>query len=315
MTELSQTAPNLAAVTEAIAASSVFQKKAVKRLLEEADQAYLDFAESVCRRMLEAARLQGGPAEPAYLAKAYLDYTKSIRTEEMFFAKEGRYRHQDFDLVYQNVYGRDDYMFDYVMGLGMTQIFWPNHYAIMRFYLDEFLPLAAGARTGAEVGVGHGLFHAGLLAAAGQCRTTMLDISPASLAQTKALIQASGLDPERAQARQVDVQKEIPLDDGSLDVLLMGELVEHLAEGERVMAEMAGKMAPGGCCFFTTAANAPAEDHLLLFRTSGEMRDFIARTGWEVVKEHLGTLKGMSVEKADAEGHNLNYAAALRAKA
>lgn len=315
MTQLADRAPNLVKVTEAIAAASVFQKKAVKKLLEEADETYIQFAESVCSRMLAAAQAQEPKTDHAYLAKAYLDYTKSIRTEEMYFAKEGRYRHEDFALVYQNVYGRDDYMFAYVVGLGMTQIFWPNHYAIMRFYLDQFLPLARDARNGAEIGVGHGLFHAELLRAAPHCRSVMLDISPTSLAQTRRMVAATGLDPERAEPRNVDVQKEIPLPDGSLDVLLMGELIEHLQDGERVMGELRAKMAPGGICFFTTAANAPAEDHILLFRTSGEIRDFISRTGWEVVREYLGALKGMSVEKADAEGHNLNYAAALRVKA
>ena len=83
----------------------------------------------------------------------------------MYFAKEHSYRYSNFDEVYEKVYGQDDYMFNYVNGLAITQIYWPNHYKIFRFFLDNFLKqLDPNAQLNcAEIGVGHGLFHAHLL--------------------------------------------------------------------------------------------------------------------------------------------------------
>lgn len=288
-----------------------FQKKAVNRLIEAADETYFVFAENVVLRLLRA---YGREDAHEHLAEMYLWYTKTIRVEEMFYAKEGRYRYSDYGKVYENVYGRDEYMKDYVVGLGMTQIFWPNHYSIMRYFIDNFIPRVKGFTTGAEIGVGHGLFHSELLKGAQEMTTTMLDVSASSLDMTRRMIAATGLDPDRATPVRVDVQKEIPLAEGSVQALLLGEIIEHIQFGEELMSAMIAKMAPGGLCFFTTAANAPAEDHILLFKNTGEIRDFIARTGWMVLDEQLGTIGGMSIEKAEKGGHNINYAAVIAAR-
>ena len=302
--------PHLSRVVDVIAATSVFQKKAVGKLLAGATPEFVAFADDLVRRLNEAL---GGGDNYEFLAVSYLDYTKSIRLEEMRFNKEGRYRRTSFDEAYRDVYGRDDYMRFYVAGLGMTQIFWPNHHAIVRFFLDDFLPRVRGFERGAEVGLGHGFFHSELLRAAPAMRTTMMDVSPVALAMAHAMIRAIGLDAGRAEAVLVDVQKEIPVPDGSLDALLMGELIEHLEQPDAVMSAFAKKMSPRGLCFFTTAANAPAEDHILLFKTAVEIRAFLARHGWRVVREQTGTLNGMSLEDAERGGHNINYAAVLAA--
>ncbi len=308
ITERLSDAPDLSQVVAHICAKSPFQKKAMARNFSAADPGYIAFADGLVSRLLRA--VERGPAHD-YLADAYLAYTKQIRIEEMYFAKEHTYRLSRFEDAYREVYSRDDYMFDYVVGLGMTQILWPNHWAIVQFYVNEFLPLIGAASRGAEVGVGHGLFHAEMLRAAPEMRSRMLDISPTSLEMTRRMIVATGLDPKRAEKVECDIQKGIPVEDASLDVLLMGELIEHIENGAAVLGQFTKKMKPGGLCFFTTAANAPAEDHILLFRTTGEIREVVSGAGWKIKKEHLGTLNGMSVEEAEADGHNINYAAVI----
>jgi 2-polyprenyl-3-methyl-5-hydroxy-6-metoxy-1,4-benzoquinol methylase len=311
MSEIGKQAVNFKKVIKFINAKSVFQKKATEAIMNAADFQYFEFAEDFITRFNRAIA-EGENFE--YMATAYLNYTKSIRIEEMHFVKENTYRYNDFSEVYEKVYGRDDYMLDYVVGLGMTQIFWPNHYQIVRFFLDHYLPLINNFEKGAEIGVGHGLFHSELLRVAPRMTTTMLDISQTSLNMTTKLISATGLDPDRAKPVLCDVQKEIPLPDVSLDALLMGELIEHLGDGRSFMAAIAAKMKLSGFCFFTTAANAPAEDHILLFRDTKEIRELIDQAGWDVVDEYVGTLRGMTVEEAEAGGHNINYAAVLKTK-
>jgi len=295
-------------VIEEISKRSMFQKKALLGFMDLVELRYFEFAEDLVKRMLKV--LDQGECYD-YLAEIYLWYTKTIRIEELFFAKEGRYRLTEYEEVYDKVYGRDEYMFDYVIGLGMTQIFWPNHWQIMLYFLDEFLPRVESSRSGAEVGVGHGIFHSELLRGCPNLTSKLLDVSPVSLEMTQKMIMATGLDMNRAEPILCDIQQKIPIEDGSLDALLMGELIEHIEKGEEVLTGMANKMKKTGFCFFTTAANSPAEDHILLFKTIGEIRDFIDRTGWRVLDEHLGTLRNMTVEEAEKEGHNINYAAIL----
>lgn len=303
--------PHLWKVVEKIAKQSLFQKKALFRYIESADQRYFDFAEDLVKRMLKVVNSE---ERYDYIAKTYLWYTKTIRIEEMFFAKEHRYRYSDYNSVFEKVYGCDEYMFDYVVGLGMTQIFWPNHWAILKYFLDTFIPKVKTFTTGAEIGVGHGIFHSELLRGCPSMVSKLLDVSSVSLKMTRKMIAATGLNPDRAQPIQCDIQKEIPLEDESIDALLMGELIEHLQEGEAVMTAMTEKMKKTGYCYFSTAANSPAEDHILLFRSIGEIRNFIDRTGWKIVDEHLGTLNNMTVKESEHGGHNINYAAVLAVK-
>ena len=300
--------PNCAAVVREIGARSKFQKKALAKLIENTDHRHLEFADDLIRRLMAVANRPDGHV---YLAEIYLWYTKLIRVEEAHFAANKSYRYSDYQEVFERVYGRSDYMRDYAAGLGMTQVFWPNHWAIVRYYLDSFLPRVTSARAGAEVGVGHGLFHAELLRVAHGLKTSLLDVSQSCLDFTQRMIHETGLAADRAAPVLCDVQASIPLADASLDVLLMGEIIEHLEKGRDVMAAMAKKMRPGGLCFFTTAANAPAEDHILLFRTCDEIRSLLQECGWQIIDEHLGTLRGMSVQEAERDGHNINYAATI----
>ncbi|HEA66435.1 MAG TPA: class I SAM-dependent methyltransferase [Desulfobacterales bacterium] len=302
---------NLYKIIEQIAALSPFQKKAINRYCNIADKRYFEFAESLANRMLKVVDCEDGYE---YIAKTYLWYTKTIRIEEMYFRKEGNYRYSDYEEVFRKVYGRDDYMIDYVVGLGMTQIFWPNHWEIFKFFLDSFIPKVKDFSNGAEVGVGHGLFHSELLRGCPEMQSKLIDISPSALKMTQKMIEATGVDSKRAEPIICDIQKEIPVEDESLDALLMGELIEHIQDGEAVMSNMATKMKTSGFCYFSTAANSPAEDHILLFRTVKEIRDFIDKCKWRVLDEHLGTLRQMTIEESEKDGHNINYAAVLAVK-
>ena len=306
-----QTNPKFTTLVDKIKELDPFQKKSIEKILAGADEEYFNFAESVVSRILKVVD-RGNCFD--FLAETYLWYTKLLRVQEMYFAQEGKYRYDSYDEVYDKVYSRDNYMFNYVVGLGLTQPLWANHYRIFRFFLDDFIPMIKHARFGAEVGVGHGLFHSETLRGAPELKSVLLDVSSISLEFTRKMIRATGLNTERVNTFKVDVQKDIPLEDNSLDVLLMGEFIEHVQDGERVLAELAQKMSTDGYCYFSTAANAPAEDHILLFKTVGEIRDIIDKCEWRVVKEKWFTLKEMSIEQAEAESQNINYCAVLKIK-
>ena len=300
---------NFVKLVDEIQKKDVFQKKSIQKLLSQYGDEYLEFAESVVVRVLRAVG-RGDCFE--YLADTYLWYTKLLRIEEMYYAKEGKYRYNNYEEVYEKVYSRDEYMFDYVVGLGLSQPLWANHYKIFRFFLDEFVPMIHQGKNGAEIGVGHGLFHSEAMLGAPELKTYLLDVSKTSLDMTQKMIKASGIDPKRATPVNVDVQKDIPLEDRSLDVLLLGELIEHIQDGEHVMTTLSKKLKTDGHCYFSTAANAPAEDHILLFKTPDEIRTFVNKCGWEIVKERMFTLNNMSIEYATENLKTINYCAVIQ---
>lgn len=293
---------------EEVRNQSKLQAKVVDRIIAEFDEEYLRFAETVVQRITKAA---GGQVDYRYLAKIYLWYTKTVRIEEMYFAKEKAYRLKTYKEAYEQVYSRDDYMREYAIGLGLTQIMWPNHYSIFRFFLDQFVPLIRSAKTGAEIGVGHGLFHSEALLGAPEMSSFLIDVSPATLEFTKKTIAASGISSARVTTYVGDIQKQNPIPDRSLDALLFGEIIEHIEEGEAVFVKLSKKMKETGLCYFSTAANAPAEDHILLFTSIQEIRSFIKKCGWNINFDRCFTLNNMSVEEAEAGGHNINYSAVL----
>ena len=137
MKNLEQLAPNFIQLVDEIGSLNPLQKKSIKKIINSNDEQYLEFAESVVVRMLVS--VDRGECFD-YLAKTYLWYTKLLRIEEMYYAQEGKYRYENFKEVYEKVYSRDDYMFDYVVGLGLSQPLWVNHYRIFRFFLEEYVP-------------------------------------------------------------------------------------------------------------------------------------------------------------------------------
>lgn len=309
-----ESCPNLKAVVDQISETSVFQKKSINRYIANADDRFFQFAETVVSRMIDVVDHVEADQKLKYIADTYLWYTKTIRLEELYFRKHSEYRLKSFKEAYEQVYSRKDYMVDYTVGLGMTQIFWGNHWGTFQFFLDKFLPTVKDGELGAELGVGHGLFHAEFLKACPNMKSKLCDISESSIATTKKMIKATGLDPDRATACLGDVQENIPIEDNSLDAVLMGEFIEHIEKGEEVMTEMSKKIKPTGHCYFSTAANAPAEDHILLFRTTKEIRDFVDKCGWNIKEEYVATLNNLSVEVSEKEGHNINYAAVITKK-
>lgn len=299
--------PNLLSVCLEIQTLNKFQKKALSRIIAGSDHRRLDFGEEWLLSLMNAV----GDDAIKVLANDYVEYTKMIRREEMYYFQNQKYAYDDYNEVYDRVYSNDEAMSHYVTGLGMTQIFWENHYRICRFFLDVFLPKVSGARRGAEIGVGHGFFHSRALAACEDLKTKIIDVSPYAIEFTKKICAIKGVSSDRFESSLNDIQKQIPISDGELDMLLMGEVIEHLAEGEAVMTNMAKKMSDNGYCFFTTAANAPAEDHILLFKSVNEIHSFIERCGWRVVDEMVATINDIPIKQAEESLSNINYAAVL----
>jgi len=91
-----------------------------------------------------------------------------------------------------------------------------------------------------EIGCGTGV-HAKLLAAAG-ARVTAVDLTPTAVELTRRRLELAGLD---ADVREADAES-LPFPDGSFDFVWSWGVIHHSESTERVAAEIARVLRPGG---------------------------------------------------------------------
>lgn len=243
-----------------------------------------------------------------YLAESYLTILGDTLDEQLFFRDNGRYRHSTFADVAESVYHDRDYMDRYMYGLAITNFLWPNHVAMARF-LRETLPRD---RTGRylEVGPGHGFLLLSAIEVGSFDDFLGVDLSAASVAQTQTIIDHFHPD---APAR-IELQNFLEADDlepGSFDAIVMGEVLEHVEQPEVFLGRIAELAKDDGYIFITTCINAPAVDHIYLWRTTDELEEMIAASGLSIVKPLRLPYEGKSLEESRAQQLPVNVAYVL----
>ena len=183
-------------------------------------------------------------------------------------------------------------MFRYAIGLGTSQLFWENHLKVFKFYKENLVKKVKKDPLIAEIGMGHGLFTAEIFRRHNKASSIMIDVSDMCLKFAKEMSLISGAKKNNITLKKDDIQKKISIEDNSLDVLLLGEVIEHLAEGKKVMKNLSKKIKKNGICYFSTPANGPAEDHILLFTKVNQIRKFIKDCSWKIIKDSPITLGG-----------------------
>jgi len=244
-----------------------------------------------------------------YLARSYNTIVVDTLREQVFFQRHDRYRYATYAEVAGSVYQNDDYMRRYMYGLALTTYLWPNHRVMRRFFLEQLPRDRAG--TYLEIGPGHGMFFLAALRASGFTRFEGIDISPTSCAMTEAIV-ASGLFGRHAgyaiRCRDFLADGDEP---ASCSAIVMGEVLEHVEAPLAFLAKIRSLAAPGGFVFVTTAINAPAVDHIWLFRSPAEVTAMAAAAGLRVTAELVVPYTGLSLEESLRTRMPINIALAL----
>lgn len=243
------------------------------------------------------------------LVKAYKLICEDTLREQIYFKRHGRYRYSTFAEVADSVYFDPDYMSDYMYGLALTQFLWPNHRELFR-YFERMLSKSKPGRY-LEVGPGHGAFFGRAI------RTDLfqfclgVDISPTSLAMCRKLLVATGVDSSRWELVENDFL-ELSGDVERFDSIIMGEVLEHVERPQVFLDKIHDLAVPGGFAFITTAINAPAIDHIYLFRTVDEVKSMAEASGF-VVEDYLATpYPGSTMEESERMNLPTNIALVLR---
>lgn len=245
----------------------------------------------------------------ADLAHAYQTITLDTMREQFYFKRYGTYRYSTFKEVADKVYFDDDYMTRYMYGLAITLYLWPNHLQIVRFF-RETLPRFDGGRY-LEVGPGHGVFMRHAVHTGGFDLCLGVDLSPTSLDLTRRLLSSDRrVTPDSWALRQADFLCADNLEE-TYDAIVMGEVLEHVEQPKQFLERIAELASAETHIFITTAVNAPAVDHIYLYRSVDEVVDQAAAAGLKTRKLLATPYSGLSMERTVAENLPINVAIVL----
>ena len=248
--------------------------------------------------------------DTGYLADCYMTIVEDTLREQMYFQRHGHYRHNSFADVANDVYFNDEYMSRYMYGLALTSFLWPNHLAMARFF-NETLPTD---KTGAylEIGPGHGYYLMTAMARSAFTSFLGVDISKTSIEQTRALITHFAPDKKDAfDLKEMDFL-DSSLPDNSFDAIVMGEVLEHVEKPDAFLKEIARIAKPDAYIFVTTCINAPAVDHIYLFKSPDELDTLFHDCSLEIATPCLCPYEGKTLEESAALKLPVNVAYVLR---
>lgn len=206
---------------------------------------------------------------------------------QMQFAKAGaaEYKAKDYDKVFAEVYGNASTMQQYLDGLLLTYISWPNHHRLLRWYIERYTRVAAPGKC-LEIGPGHGWLALEQVRSNPANTLLGLDISPHSVAYTNAVLGAAGPGVRgRYRVIETDAQKELAGVAEPFQRIVVAEVIEHLPDPGAMLRMLARHATRETLWFITTVVNIEAPDHLFLFRSLEEVREFFTGCGLAIVEE------------------------------
>ena len=248
-------------------------------------------------RVMDIFVRAGGGERLEQGAEAFATICFDFILRQARFLKTGHYaaEGQASQLV-ESLYANEEKMLGYYLdGLFLSYALWRNHALLYRFLCSEFLPRLGDARVIGEIGVGNGLMAATLLNSSLVERYVGVDIGSTVLAYAARLSSALGV-ASRFIPRKVDVSKPSEFDrliaEERWDGLLCCEVLEHVAEPQRLLDGLAKLLRPGGVALITTVANLEAEDHVYLYQDAEHIRRHLRGTGFEISRELVAPVKG-----------------------
>jgi ubiquinone/menaquinone biosynthesis C-methylase UbiE len=245
-----------------------------------------------------------------YLAECYLTIVEDTLEEQIYFMKHKEYRHKTLQEVADKVYFDPEYMNRYMYGLAITGFLWPNHVSIVRFFKETLPSDKKGAYL--EVGPGHGHFMMTAMEAGSFDEFLGVDISATSIEQTRSIIDHfAHKNAEKVRLELRDFLAVDDLPDASFDAIVMGEVLEHVEEPAKFLQRIAQLAKPDAHIYITTCINAPAIDHIYLWRTIESLEAMIRDNGLSIERHHYLPYTGKSLAETQEAEMPINVAYVL----
>jgi 2-polyprenyl-3-methyl-5-hydroxy-6-metoxy-1,4-benzoquinol methylase len=241
------------------------------------------------------------------LVDDYIDFCASYMREQVLFQQTGEYpaTAKGFAEVQKQVYENGERMRHYMVGLLLSFVLFPHHYRELLFFREHFARHLLGGGMICECGFGHGLWLATTLGANPDLRGVGFDVSPHCLDIAGRVLDRSGILPDRyilTCADVVDPATELPT--GCRGIIAAG-LLEHIEDPGAFLVRAAQLLsADEGRMFIMAPTNLAHPDHLVLFRTTGDIKVLFPPAGLTVERE-------LTIPLPEFEGQSI-YLAVLK---
>src|SRR5207247_2892653 len=147
-------------------------------------------------------------------------------------------------------------------------------------YITETLPAyKSQIKNYLEIGAGHGLYLSKALEILDkETNFSVVDISHTSIELAKNFIDDSRVTYNLANIFDFKI-------DSLFDFITMGEVLEHVEDPLKLLSKLNDLLTPEGIAFITTPTNAPAIDHIYLFKNVEEIRTIIKLAGFDIISK------------------------------
>lgn len=256
-----------------------------------------------CEEFSALALRMVGDALPQYVCD-YRWMCEEFLEEEFFFHREGHYRLSSFAEANAKIYANGKYMSRYVHGILISQILWDPHARAFDLFRTRFLTTLPEAASYLEVGPGHGFFLYFAALAPAVAVLEAWDVSRSSIAETKAALFKLGAGREITIIEQ-DILAATARHE-EFDGAVISEVLEHLERPDVALQTLHAALRPGGRIFINAPINSPAPDHIYLWRSPEEFRDFVVDQGFVIDEAWDLPQTGLSLERAKKLGVSIS---------
>jgi 2-polyprenyl-3-methyl-5-hydroxy-6-metoxy-1,4-benzoquinol methylase len=269
--------PALEYIVDKISTADPLHSKKIKKNIKKLDQEYIKRANIFFDRYIEMLEQEGKTLD--FAINCYLRMIADVNHESIHFLETGEYTSKSFDEVNNRVYNNPEVMAYYMHALLLSQFLWKQHYDILLFFNHIIKVNASQIFNYMEVGGGHGLYISEAIDIIGnKANYDLVDISSTSLGIAKKLIKN-----DKVNYILSDIYRFEPIQ--KYDFITMGEVMEHVENPVSLLKQLNGLLMDTGKVFITTPTNAPAIDHIYLFKNAEDIRNVIQEAGFNIEHE------------------------------
>ncbi|KJU86479.1 methyltransferase domain-containing protein [Candidatus Magnetobacterium bavaricum] len=287
---------------------NVMHKKALSNSFKECSQEYLQICEEYLSNYIRFLYDIKG-MDLNRVVNAYLKMVEEVVREQVYFKSNGVYRYTSFKDVCDKVYYSLEYMFDYMIGLAISQYLWKNHRDFFLFF-TKIISKQNGENY-LEIGPGHGLFFLEAVQNGNFKKYVAIDLSETSIDMCKSLLQYNNnFDRTKVEFIHCDVYGYES--ENLFDFITIGEVMEHIEEPERLVSKTYNLLREKGEVFITTCINCPMIDHIYHFKSMEDIRDILYRFNFKIINEIVLPSENVNLDDAIKQKTTINYACLLK---
>jgi 2-polyprenyl-3-methyl-5-hydroxy-6-metoxy-1,4-benzoquinol methylase len=294
---------NLTYVVDQIKILNPLHGKKLSKNLKKQDETYYQQADKFLARYSQLLADSGKDIN--YSIGCYLQMIADVNYESVQFMQTGEYTSKSFEEVNQRVYNDPNVMEYYMHGLLLSQFLWTHHYDITIYFNAMITKNKAYIKNYLEVGGGHGMYISDAISIIGNdTNYDLADISPSSIDIAKRMINNP-----KVNYNLIDIFEYFP--PRKYDFITMGEVLEHVEDPVALLAKLHSLLTENGKIFVTTPTNAPAIDHIYLFKNADDIREVIDKAGFKAEDELLKYSEDLPAELAEQYKISMMYAGVL----